>query len=157
MFNFANMPVFIHFANLIIPKTVVEAKYPGGIRQFKEENDFTNTNHNQEDDELFVISRKFVHEFDLGMLIQKGFDYDKKNHFSNDFMLLPHKGKSPWTVDWLETNGVFAWHKNTHPDLVARANFIAHEVDAEMAERSAQLGVNLLLPITLDQSNYFKN
>jgi len=151
------MPVFIHFANLIIPKAIVRAKYPGGIDGFLKENDFTGKNHNQEDDELFVISRKFVHEFDLGMLIKKGFDYDKKAHFSNDFVLLPFKGKAPWSVDWLETNGVFAWHKDTHPDLVKRANFIAHEVDAEMAERSAQLGVNLLSPIRLDQSNYYQS
>ena len=151
------MPVFIHFANLIIPKAIVQAKYPGGEDQFRKDNDFTAKNHNQEDDELFAISRKFVHEFDLGMLIQKGFDYDKKNHFSNDFVLHPRKGKAPWSVDWLDTNGVFAWHTKTHPDLIKRANFIAHEVESEMVERSAELGVNLLLPIRMDQSNYYKD
>lgn len=141
---------------MIIPKTVVQAKYPGGIKRFRAENNFTDKNHNQEDDELFAISRKFVHEFDIGMLIKKGFNYDKNNHFSNDFVLLPHKGKAPWTVDWIDTNGVFAWHTSTHPDLIKRADFIAHEVDSEMVARSAQLGVNLLLPIRMDQSNYYK-
>lgn len=150
------MPIFIHLANLIIPKKVVEEKYPGGIKKFKEVNDFEGENHNQEDDELFGISRKFVHEFDLGMLISKGFEYDKKNHRSNDFILLPRKGKLPWEVEWLNQNGVFAWHTDTDPELIKRANFIANEIDTEMVKRSAEIGVNLLLPIRKDQSNYFK-
>lgn len=150
------MPIFIHLANLIIPKKVVEEKYPGGIQKFKEENNFVDENHNQEDDELFGISRKFIHEFDLGMLIAKGFEYDKKNHYSNDFILLPRKGKLPWETSWLLTNGVFAWHEDAPTELVNRANFIAHEIDAEMVKRSSELGVNLLLPIRKDQRNYFE-
>ncbi|NEN24636.1 hypothetical protein G3O08_14105 [Cryomorpha ignava] len=149
------MPVFIHLANLIIPKSIVEAKYPGGIKSFKAENDFDGENHNQQDDELFSISRKFIHEFDIGMLIQKGFDYDKENHFSNDFVLLPRKGKAPWQPEWLEQNGVFAWHTSSHPESIKRANFIAHELDAETIKRSSDLGVNLLLPIRRDQSDYY--
>lgn len=150
------MPLFIHLANLIIPKSVVEAKYPGGIQKFKEENDIDGENLNQEDDELFGISRKFVHEFDLGMLIQKGFEYDKANHKSTDFVLLPRKGKAPWEVDWIKSNGVFVWHESTGTDLIERANFIAHELDAEMVQRSADIGVNLLLPIRKDQGNYYE-
>ncbi len=150
------MPIFIHLANLIIPKKVVAEKYPGGIKKFKEENEFDDENHNQEDDELFSISRKFIHEFDIGMLIAKGFDYDKKNHCSNDFILLPRKGKLPWETQWLQKNGVFAWHADAAPEEVNRANFMAHELDAEMVKRSSELGVNLLLPIRKDQSNYFK-
>lgn len=149
------MPVFIHLANLIIPKSIVEAKYPGGIKSFKAENDFNSENHNQEDDELFSISRKLIHEFDIGMLIQKGFDYDKEKHFSNDFMLLQRKGKAPWQPDWFEQNGVFAWHTSSHPESIKRANFIAHELDAETVKRSSDLGVNLLLPIRRDQSGYY--
>lgn len=150
------MPVFIHFANLIIPKNVVEAKYPGGVKQFLKENDFSGSNHNQEDDELFSITRKFIHEFDIGMLIQKGFDFDRTNHFSNDFVLLPQKGKMPWQPEWLVSNGVFAWHSHTHPDLVKQADFIAHELDAAMIQRSADLGVNLLLPIRKSEKIFFQ-
>ncbi len=142
------MPILIHLANLIIPKKIVESKYPGGVNKFISENDIAGNNHNQEDDELFAISRKFVHEFDIGMLIEKGFHYDKEKHISKDFMLLPLKGKAPWEVPWLESNGVFVWHKTTDPACIDRANFIAHEVDAQMAKRSAELGVNLLIPIT---------
>lgn len=141
------MPIFIHRANLIIPKKVVEQKYAGGEKKFREENDFSGNNQNQEDDELFGISRKFIHEFDLGILIAKGFDYNRSLHFSNDFMLLPRKGKAPWRVDWLDTNGVFVWHKSSDPQHIERANFIAHEIDIEMVKRSAELGVNLLKPI----------
>ena len=150
------MPIFIHLANLIIPKSIVEAKYPNGIKGFLADNDFSGKNHNQQDDELFSISRKFIHEFDIGMLIQKGFHYDKEKHFSNDFMLLPRKGKAPWQTEWLEQNGVFVWHTSSHPDSIQRANFIAHELDAETIKRSAELGVNLLLPIRTDQTGYFK-
>lgn len=150
------MPIFIHLANLIIPKSIVEAKYHGGIKSFKAENDFNNENHNQQDDELFSISRKFIHEFDIGMLMKKGFDYDKEKHHSNDFMLLPRKGKVPWQPEWLDQNGVFAWHTSSHPESIKRANFIAHELDAETIKRSADLGVNLLLPIRRDQSGYFR-
>lgn len=141
------MPVFIHFANLIFPKSVVASKYPGGIEGFRSENDFSGSNHNQEDDELFSISRKFIHEFDLGVLIQKGFDYDRRAHFSNDFALLPRKGKPPWQPSWLLHNGVFAWHETAPEELVKRANFIAFELDAATVQRSAELGINLLLPI----------
>lgn len=150
------MPVFIHLANLIIPKSVIEAKYRGGMESFKAENDFQGENHNQEDDELFSISRKLIHEFDIGMLIQRGFDYDKEKHFSNDFMLLSRKGKAPWQPEWFVQNGVFAWHTSCAPESVKRANFIALELDAETVKRSADLGVNLLLPIRIDQSTYFK-
>lgn len=150
------MPILIHLANLIIPKKTVAKKYPGGIEKFREENDFEGENLNQEDDELFGITRKFVHEFDLGILIEKGFEYDKKRHRSDDFLLLPRKGNAPWQVEWLHDNGVFTWHRDTDPELIKRANFIAHELDAEMIKRSADRGVNLLLPIRKDQGNYYK-
>lgn len=147
------MPIFIHFANLIIPKAIVRAKYPGGEEQFRMDNDFSNKSYNQEDDELFCIVRKFIHEFDIGALIQRGFDYDRQNHFSNDFALLPQKGKPPWQPEWLKTNGVFAWHDSTPSQLIDQANFIAFELDAATIQRSAELGVNLLLPIRSHQDS----
>ena len=150
------MPVLIHLANLIIPKSIVEKKYPGGLKKFREENDLEGENHNQEDDELFSISRKFIHEFDLGILIEKGFGFDKRNHRSDDFILLPGKGKAPWEVEWLRKNDVFVWHKDADPEQINRADFIAHELDPEMVKRGSVLGVNLLKPIRRDQSHYWK-
>ena len=65
------MPIYLDLANLILDKRIIEKKYTGGIAQFRI--DYINERHpmNQEDDELFSISKMNVDEFDINKGIHR--------------------------------------------------------------------------------------
>ena len=116
------MPVYLHLANLIIRKDAVAIRYPGGIDQFRIDYQMDEMETRQEDDELFLIAQMNTDDFYLDELIAKGLHYDSKSDFSNDFTLFGrYDADFEWKTDWLEHNGVFAWHVDAHPEVIARA------------------------------------
>ncbi|NJN25518.1 MAG: hypothetical protein HC819_05920 [Cyclobacteriaceae bacterium] len=50
------MPIFIHLANLVFEKNILEAKYFGGCEQFRIDWNIACSEVHQEDDELFSLS-----------------------------------------------------------------------------------------------------
>jgi len=135
------MPVYIEPANLIVPKPVIEKKYAGGADQFRKDYSIDGDNHHQEDDLLFSISRMNCDDYDLNKLVEKGLDYDFKEGRSTDFTILSRYGGVLWDMDWLEYNGMFAWHINTEEekiDMARKRNELTMDKISEMFE----LGMN---------------
>ena len=135
------MPVYIELANLIVPKPVIEKKYAGGTDQFRMDYSIDGDNHHQEDDLLFSISRMNCDDYDLNKLVEKGLDYDFKEGRSTDFTILSRYGGVLWDMDWLEYNGMFAWHINTEEekiDMARKRNELTMDKISEMFE----LGMN---------------
>jgi hypothetical protein len=135
------MPVYIELANLIVPKSTIEKKYTGGADQFRTDYSIDGDNRHQEDDLLFSISRMNCDDYDLKKLVEKGLDYDFKEGRSTDFTILARYGGVLWDMDWLEYNGMFAWHINTEEekiDMARKRNELTMDKISEMFE----LGMN---------------
>jgi hypothetical protein len=49
------MPIFVNYFSLVVPKDILEKKYPGGVTQFKKDFSFTECDAMTEDDELLAI------------------------------------------------------------------------------------------------------
>ena len=135
------MPIYIHLANLIVPKPVIEKKYAGGADQFRTDYSIDGDNRHQEDDLLFSISRMNCDDYDLNKLVEKGLDYDFKEGRSTDFTILSRYGGVLWDMDWLEYNDMFAWHINTEEekiDMARKRNELTMDKISEMFD----LGMN---------------
>jgi len=128
------MPVYLHFANLIIDKAAIEKKYQGGIAQFRIDHSIDEDNDNQEDNELIAMSSMDIDDFDFDQLISKGLHFDEKLQFSTDFTLLPRYGTYLWNTDWIADNKVFAWHKESDIDLIAKAEAIGKQSMEKISE-----------------------
>ena len=109
------MPTYIHLANLIINKSAIEQKVKGGCATFREQKIFTNIELNQEDNDVFSLTRMNPDEFDTGTLQEMGLDYNEKEDTSTDFTMVTRYGGILWKVDWLEQNGIYTWHVNSSP------------------------------------------
>lgn len=128
------MPVFIHLANLVIPKSIVEKKYPGGVNQFRKEYKIDKENYHQEDGELFSLAAMNSSEFDIVDLIETGISYDSKTNFSEDFTIIHRYGGAEWEPSWLRHNSVFVWHKDCNPEKIKKAEEIANITMDKIAE-----------------------
>lgn len=136
------MPIYLHLANLIILKTAVEKKYPGGIDQFRIDYGIGEDNYNQEDNELFAIASMNTDDFDYEQLITDGLHFDEELQFSTDFTVMSRYGFFFWKTDWIEDNKVFAWHIETNKEAIERANYIAN-LTFEYIQKKSDEGVNL--------------
>ena len=110
------MPTYIHLANIIINKSAIEQKVKGGCAAFREHKIFTNIELNQEDNDVFSLTRMNPDEFDTGTLQEMGLDYNEIEDKSTDFTMVTRYGGVLWKVDWLEQNGIYAWHVNSSPE-----------------------------------------
>jgi hypothetical protein len=104
------MPIYLHLANFIIDKHAVATKYLDGIDAFRQRYIIESASYNQEDNQLFSITRMNVDEFDIDELIDNGLSYDNLRKQSNDFTIYTRQGGLLWQADWLRKNRVFAWH-----------------------------------------------
>ncbi len=104
------MPIYLHPANYIINKATISKKCKGGIDGFREKFIIPEEPYNQEDRNLFSISRWNVDEFDIDELTAIGLEYNSAEESSNDFAIFQRYFGFIWSVPWLEENQVFAWH-----------------------------------------------
>lgn len=116
------MPVYIHLANLILRKEAIAKRYPGGVSQFRIDFKIDEIETRQEDDELFLIAQMNTDDFYLDELVARGLHYDVQRNFSSDFTMLGrYDSNFEWETNWLEHNGVYAWHKDADTEVIARA------------------------------------
>ena len=132
------MPIYIHLANLIIPKKIIQEKFLGGIIRFKKQY-FNYPTENQEDDHLFSISKLNPDEFEVQSLVDSGIHYDLKNNISSDFVIITRYSGLSWSIDWIKDNGVFAWHIDAPKNQIERANTIAN-CKMEQIEKMFNIG-----------------
>ena len=67
------MPVYIHLANLVIPKSFITTDYKGGIEAFRKLYLWKDCN-NQEDNELFCIAAMNPDELPIQELKENGLE-----------------------------------------------------------------------------------
>jgi len=119
------MPTYIELQNLIIPKSIIEFKYKGGIKQFRK---WYNDNKGakwQEDNETFSIARMNSVDDDIIHFVKMGMSFDDTTKYSDDFCVISRYEGLLWEVDWLEYNAVFAWHKDCDKEKMQQVKSIA--------------------------------
>lgn len=120
------MPVYLHFANLLVSKEAVHNKYSGGLEQFRLDYRINSDNENEEDVDLFSIAKMNIDEFDIDHLIAKGLQYDTELNRSDDFTIKSRYGSYLWATNWIVDNEIFAWHINTPQEQIDKAQTIAN-------------------------------
>lgn len=135
------MPIYIHLANLIIPKKVIASKYDGGIEGFRTDFNIGEDNYNQEDSMLFSISKMNVDEFYIEFLVQKGLHFDIENQFSTDFVILVRYGSYLWDTPYIQDNTIFAWHIDSPQSSIDKAIAIGNQ-SIESIEKQFEKGEN---------------
>jgi hypothetical protein len=101
------MAIELEFINLVVLKSTLEAKYAGGLAQFKE--DLPNKSLREDAD---LIRFGCMNWNDLGhfmdIIIAKGLEY--KDQESKDFVVISSLKGALWEVDWIgfENSSCFA-------------------------------------------------
>ena len=155
------MAVYLDVFNLIINKILVIEKYSGGIEQFRIDYDIPLSKINKEDDELFCLGQMNADQFDIDSLTSKGLSFDSVKQKSDDFVILYlyaglYWGKEQikqnkgllWEANWIEHNGVFAWHIETSKDILLKVDEISNMTIEEICEQ-IEIGNNLLKTIRI--------
>ena len=137
------MPIYIHLANMIVDKKIIDTKYYGGCNQFRIDWDIDAGIYNQEDDELFGVARMNADEFDIEKLIQGGLEYNEDAENSNDFVIITRYDGAHWQTDWLHYNGIFAWHSNCIQEQKDRALHIGEVMTMQEVIDLSEKGVNV--------------
>ena len=137
------MPIYIHLANMIVDKKIIDTKYDGGCNQFRIDWDIDAGIYNQEDDELFGVARMNADEFDIEKLIQGGLEYNEDAENSNDFVIITRYDGALWQTDWLDNNGIFAWHSNCIQEQKDRALHIGEVMTMQEVIDLSEKGVNV--------------
>lgn len=143
------MPIYLHIFNLIVNKAAIAQKYNGGLTQFKKDFPIDESEINHEDDELISFGRMNFEDLPIDELISGGLDFDKESQYSADFTIVYRYGDDFWKVDWLTENKVFAWHKNTNPQLIERVDEICKMTMDEIVAYQDK-GIYLLSTIKAD-------
>ena len=111
------MPIYLHNYDLIVPKSVLETKYKGGIEQFKKDYFLGDEIIDMEDGEL--VGRGFMNldEIDVQTLVDAGLSYKgdmEEEPYSDDFIIIGRYDDPPllWPCNWIVENRVHAWHIN---------------------------------------------
>lgn len=94
--------IFFEFYQIIVPKKVLLAKYPGGIEHFIK--DIPNGTYKDDAD---LASARFIKLDDINafvdLIAQKGLYFHRQEFYSDDFAVFTELGPW-WNVDWLLYN-----------------------------------------------------
>jgi len=112
------MSLDIHFWNIIVPKEILDSKYPGGSKQFK-----LNCPNKMFQEDEFLSSYSFMNvndvEFHVNKLTEMGLAYDEKNDSSKEFVVLAMEANGGlwWKVDWIDYDTDYFWFKGKKPQI----------------------------------------
>ena len=145
------MPIYLDLANLIFSKAIIEAKYQDGCEQFRKDWNITDSNRNDEDDELFMLAGMNVDEFDLDPLLEKGLSFDSEKQTSTDFVAVGRYEGALWETNWLKANATFAWHVNCKKEQQERAVEIGEKMDMYEIETLLNKGIKVWATIRTEK------
>ncbi len=145
------MPVCIDLANLIFNKKSIEEKYLGGSAQFRIDWKIGESKRNQEDDELFLIAKMNLDEFDIDRISKAGLTYS--NSVSDDFVAVSRYGGSLWEVDWIEQNAMFAWHINCSQEQKDKAIYHGEKLTMEEIADMEEKGIDVYATIKSEETD----
>jgi hypothetical protein len=101
------MAIELEFINLVVRKSTLEAKYIGGLAQFK--TDLPNKSM-REDEELIRFGCMNWNDLEhfTDIIVAKGLEY--KDQETNDFVVISSLQGALWQVDWIgfEKSSCFA-------------------------------------------------
>tara|TARA_Y100001954_G_scaffold226739_1_gene269009 strand:- start:286 stop:729 length:444 start_codon:yes stop_codon:yes gene_type:complete len=130
------MPIITDLSNLVIAKDTIDKKVKGGVEQFRKDW-IDNYKRNEEDDELFSLSKMNPDEFDIDALISQGLAYDIKSQSSEDFVIVTKYGHKLWIADWLEVEGSYMFHRTCPQAQKDRAKYYMNEITMDRVEKEA--------------------
>lgn len=132
------MPIYCEILQLVLPKTIVEAKYNGGLDKFKTDFQWGKTV-DHEDGELIAVG-----SMDNSFPIPEGLHYDDVTETSRDFVIVARYGTRAlsWDVNWCDTNRVFIWHKDCKPSAYEKMAEIAEMMTVGEIQRAIEKGEN---------------
>ena len=92
------MAIELEFINLVVRKSTLEAKYTGGLAQFK--TDLPNKSM-REDEELIRFGCMNWNDMEhfTDIIVAKGLEY--KNQETTDFVVISSLQGALWQVDWI--------------------------------------------------------
>jgi len=147
------MPVYLDLANLVFEKRLLDQKYIGGSDQFRLDWNATNSEANQEDDELISLASMNIDDFEIDKLIKRGLEFNSDLQYSNDFVAISRYGGAHWETDWLNNNDTFAWHVNCDPKQKERAVQIGEVMTMDKIQELSDKGINVFKTIKTDANN----
>lgn len=138
------MPIYLHHFTLIVPKSVLETKYKGGIEQFKEDFFMGDEINDMEDGELLGVGYMGP-DIDVETLVDAGLSYNEEEQFSEDFIIIGRYEEPPlfWPCDWIDQNLLHAWHVNASEANKNRAEEVGDMTMDRMIELD-EMGQNPL-------------
>ena len=147
------MPVYLDLANLVFEKRLLDQKYIGGSDQFRLDWNATNSEANQEDDELISLASMNIDDFEIDKLIKRGLEFNSDLQYSNDFVAISRYGGAHWETDWLNNNETFAWHVNCDTKQKERAVQIGEVMTMDKIQELSDKGINVFKTIKTDANN----
>ncbi|MFD1629685.1 hypothetical protein [Pseudopedobacter beijingensis] len=101
--------IFFEFYQLIVPKQILETKYPGGLEHFIK--DIPNGTYTED---ARLASARFLKLEEINafvdLLAGKGLHFHRPEFYSNDFTVFTATG-AWWKADWLNANAMICFLK----------------------------------------------
>ncbi|MBL7945343.1 MAG: hypothetical protein JNN32_04720 [Flavobacteriales bacterium] len=107
------MPIWIDLGNLVITRSAVTSKYPGGMHGFRTAMGFDPLGRaHQEDQELLSFGAMELEDLfgHLQHLRNAGLHYSDEHPEENDMVLIARYGGPVNLPRWLRYNSIYAWH-----------------------------------------------
>ncbi len=104
------MSIALEFFNVIIPKQVLEARYPGGVAQYKQDAPAFSFAEDEVLTRVAFMSSAEVSEY-IDTLLAKGLVYDEDKERADDFSVLTNMWGPSWEVAWLEYDMAKCWYR----------------------------------------------
>jgi len=70
-------------------------------------------------------------------------EYNEDAENSNDFVIITRYDGALWQTDWLDNNGIFAWHSNCIQEQKDRALHIGEVMTMQEVIDLSEKGVNV--------------
>lgn len=130
------MPLYIHLANLVLQKSVIESKYKGGLSQFIKDSNWGKVEYDSQDDELLLFASMNPDEFDFEFLDKAGFLE------TQDYFVITRYSSQENMPDWLQQNRVFIWHSNCSQNQIQLAKKYSETNVDEFFNKKLYLPIN---------------
>lgn len=141
------MPIYLYTGNAIFEKQTIEQKYFGGIAQFLKDHESQLANETLfEDDELFVLHTMGADETIIDFFTSKGLVYNEASQSSEDFAIFDRYSGHLWSVDWLEDNEMYCYHKLCKPEQKGKADAMIN-IAVDILSAAFEKGENPFAPI----------
>jgi hypothetical protein len=104
------MSIALEFFNVIVPKRVLQDRYPGGADQYKQDAPPFSYAEDEALTRVAFMNSTEVSEY-IDTLLAKGLVYDEDLERADDFSVLTNMWGPSWEVAWLEYDTAKCWFR----------------------------------------------